>query len=109
MPIAVVDRLGPSLYATAGTAGQALARARIPEAAAALAGRPHAAGLGLPARAEVAAVLDGAAGRAAASHKSDVEIATSRSQNRGTAGRLKPLTRRAYLSACACFAGPLMQ
>jgi nicotinate-nucleotide adenylyltransferase len=34
LPIAVVDRLGPSLYATAGPAGQALARARIPEAAA---------------------------------------------------------------------------
>ena len=40
VPIAVVDRLGPSLYATAGPAGQALARARIPESAAAkLAGR----------------------------------------------------------------------
>jgi nicotinate-nucleotide adenylyltransferase len=34
VPIAVVDRVGPSLYATAGTAGQALARFRIPEAAA---------------------------------------------------------------------------
>jgi nicotinate-nucleotide adenylyltransferase len=34
VPIAVVDRLGPSLYATAGVAGQALARARIPEWAA---------------------------------------------------------------------------
>ena len=34
VPIAVVDRLGPSLYATAGAAGQALARARIPETAA---------------------------------------------------------------------------
>ncbi len=34
LPIAVVDRLGPSLYATASTAGQALARARIPETAA---------------------------------------------------------------------------
>ena len=34
VPIAVVDRLGPSLYATASAAGQALARARIPEAAA---------------------------------------------------------------------------
>jgi nicotinate-nucleotide adenylyltransferase len=34
LPIAVVDRLGPSLYATAGPAGQALARFRIPEAAA---------------------------------------------------------------------------
>jgi nicotinate-nucleotide adenylyltransferase len=31
VPIAVVDRLGPSLYATYGVAGQALARARIPE------------------------------------------------------------------------------
>jgi nicotinate-nucleotide adenylyltransferase len=34
VPIAVIDRLGPSLYATAGPAGQALARARIPEGAA---------------------------------------------------------------------------
>jgi nicotinate-nucleotide adenylyltransferase len=34
VPIAVVDRLGPGLYATAGTAGQALARARVPESAA---------------------------------------------------------------------------
>jgi nicotinate-nucleotide adenylyltransferase len=31
VPIAVVDRLGPSLYASAGVAGQALAHARIPE------------------------------------------------------------------------------
>jgi nicotinate-nucleotide adenylyltransferase len=34
VPIAVVDRVGPSLYATAATAGQALARFRIPEEAA---------------------------------------------------------------------------
>lgn len=34
VPIAVVDRLGPSLYATSGTAGQALARWRLPESAA---------------------------------------------------------------------------
>jgi nicotinate-nucleotide adenylyltransferase len=33
VPIAVVDRVGPSLYATAGPAGQALARFRIPESA----------------------------------------------------------------------------
>jgi len=33
VPIAVVDRLGPSLYASAGAAGQALAFARIPESA----------------------------------------------------------------------------
>ena len=35
VPIAVVDRLGPSLYATASAAGQALARARIAETEAA--------------------------------------------------------------------------
>ncbi len=34
VPIAVVDRLGPSLYASAGTAGQALSRFRLPESAA---------------------------------------------------------------------------
>jgi len=35
VPIAVVDRVGPSLYAPAGTAGQALGRFRLPEHAAA--------------------------------------------------------------------------
>jgi nicotinate-nucleotide adenylyltransferase len=40
VPMAVVDRLGPSLYAAAGPAGQALGRWRIPESAArTLAGR----------------------------------------------------------------------
>ena len=34
VPIAVVDRLGPSLYATGSAAAQALARYRLPEAAA---------------------------------------------------------------------------
>jgi nicotinate-nucleotide adenylyltransferase len=34
VPIAVVDRVGPSLYASAGMAGQALARYRLPEEAA---------------------------------------------------------------------------
>jgi nicotinate-nucleotide adenylyltransferase len=34
VPMAVVDRLGPSLYASASPAGQALARSRLPEAAA---------------------------------------------------------------------------
>jgi nicotinate-nucleotide adenylyltransferase len=34
VPIAVIDRLGPSLYAPAGTAGVALASARLPESAA---------------------------------------------------------------------------
>jgi nicotinate-nucleotide adenylyltransferase len=35
VPIAVIDRLGPSLYATGSTAAQALGRYRIPERAAA--------------------------------------------------------------------------
>ncbi len=35
IPIAVVDRLGPSLYASQGPAGQALSWARIPESQAA--------------------------------------------------------------------------
>jgi nicotinate-nucleotide adenylyltransferase len=34
VPIAVVDRLGPSLYSAAGITGQALAWARLPESAA---------------------------------------------------------------------------
>ena len=34
MPMAVIDRMGSSLYATAGRAGQALARYRLPERAA---------------------------------------------------------------------------
>ncbi len=34
VPIAVIDRLGPSLYSTAGVTGQALSWARIPESAA---------------------------------------------------------------------------
>jgi nicotinate-nucleotide adenylyltransferase len=34
VPIAVIDRLGPSLYSTAAAAGQALAWARLPESAA---------------------------------------------------------------------------
>jgi nicotinate-nucleotide adenylyltransferase len=34
VPIAVIDRLGPSLYSTANAAGQALAWARLPESAA---------------------------------------------------------------------------
>ena len=36
VPIAVIDRLGPSLYATAGLAGQALARYRLPDSQARL-------------------------------------------------------------------------
>ncbi len=36
VPIAVIDRLGPSLYATAGLAGGALARYRLPDSQARL-------------------------------------------------------------------------
>jgi nicotinate-nucleotide adenylyltransferase len=36
VPIAVIDRLGPSLYSMGSVAGQALARARIPESEATL-------------------------------------------------------------------------
>jgi nicotinate-nucleotide adenylyltransferase len=40
VPIAIIDRLGPSLYSSASVAGQALARFRLPEGAAkALPGR----------------------------------------------------------------------
>jgi nicotinate-nucleotide adenylyltransferase len=35
VPFAVIDRLGPSLYAAASPAGQALGSARLPETAAA--------------------------------------------------------------------------
>jgi nicotinate-nucleotide adenylyltransferase len=34
VPMAVIDRLGPSLYSASGVAGQAFAQARIPESAA---------------------------------------------------------------------------
>ena len=41
MPMAVVDRMGSSLYAASGRAAQALARYRLPEAVRAGAGRPR--------------------------------------------------------------------
>ena len=59
VPIAVIDRLGPSLYATASAAGQALAGARIPEISGKDAAGMQAAGLGLPAWPQITAVLDG--------------------------------------------------
>ena len=64
VPIAVVDRLGPSLYASAGVAGQALAHARVPETAAKTLPERTPAGLDLSAWPQVAAVFDGAAGGA---------------------------------------------
>ena len=64
MPMAVVDRMGSSLYATGGRAAQALARYRLPERLAAELAGPQAAGLALPARTEIASVLNRAAGAA---------------------------------------------
>jgi len=81
VPIAVVDRLGPSLYAGASAAGQALGRARIPERAA----------MSLPTRKPPAWVylhglkspLSSTALRAAR-HKSDAK--GPQNENSGTAG-----------------------
>ena len=61
VPIAVVDRLGPSLYSAAGVAGQALGLGAPSETAARTLAGPKAAGLDLSARPQIAAVLDGAA------------------------------------------------
>ena len=65
VPIAVVDRLGPSLYATGGTrrpGARALPHARIGGAGPCRGRKPPA--WVYPARPEVAAVLDRAAGAA---------------------------------------------
>ncbi len=61
VPIAVVDRLGPSLYASAGVAGQALAYARLPESCGEDAAGTKAASLDLSAWPQIAAIVDGAA------------------------------------------------
>ena len=82
VPIAVVDRLGPSLYSAAGAAGQAMSRARIPEIGGDDLAGTKAASMGLPARPQIAALLDGFA------------------RGAGGARRLKLLTQHAYLKAC---------
>jgi nicotinate-nucleotide adenylyltransferase len=80
LPIAIVDRLGPSLYATASSAAQALARFRIPdEAAASLAGR----------KPPVWVYLHGL--------KSPLSSTALRALRRERRGRLKPVTRRDYV------------
>ena len=63
VPIAVIDRLGPSLYASASAAGQALATRPHPGDGSEIPGRSQAAGVGLPPRPEVAAVVDRVARR----------------------------------------------
>jgi nicotinate-nucleotide adenylyltransferase len=91
VPIAVIDRLGPSLYSTAGVAGRALADARIRESAAPLLARRRPPawvflhGLKSP--------LSSTALRAARVHKSAVErgeTAAVRREPRGTAGLADP-------------------
>ena len=58
LPMAVVDRMGSSLYATGGRAAQALARYRLPERLAPELAEPKAAGLALSARTEIPSVLN---------------------------------------------------
>ena len=58
MPMAVVDRMGSSLYATGGRAAQALARYRLPERLAPELAEHDAAGLALSARTEIPSVLN---------------------------------------------------
>ena len=58
VPIAVIDRLGPSLYSAANAAGQALAWARLPEIGGQGPAAAQAAGMDLSARSQVAAVID---------------------------------------------------
>jgi len=80
LPIAIVDRLGPSLYATASSAAQALARFRVPdEAAASLADRKPPAWV----------YLHGL--------KSPLSSTALRALRRERRGRLKPVTRRDYV------------
>ena len=62
VPIAVVDRLGPSLYATAGVAGQALGACADSGIGGKDAAGTNAAGVDLSAWPQIAVVLDGAAG-----------------------------------------------
>ena len=61
LPIAVVDRVGPSLYATAGARGAGAVALPHPGAGRKVAAAPQAARVGLPARLEVAALLHGVA------------------------------------------------
>ena len=96
VPIAVVDRLGPSLYASAGVAGQALAYARLPEIGGADAAGTKAAGLDLPAWAQIAAFLDRAAGGTGLARQLTASAVID--CNKMTARQLKLLTARAYLS-----------
>ena len=106
VPIAVVDRLGPSLYA-AGERRRPGAGARPhSRSGGAIAAGPQAAGLGLPPRPEVAAVLDRAARAATPVIKPMPKRHTMGIRN---GNRLKPLTGRAYLRRAPLRFGAVMQ
>ena len=97
VPIAIVDRLGPSLYASAGVAGQALGFARLPESAAMILPATQAPSLDLPARPRIAAIVDGAA--------RGTRLAARLNAKSPHARWLKLLPRRAYLSERPGFGG----
>ena len=78
VPIAVVDRLGPSLYATAGPPDRRSPAPASPNRRPARWPGAQAAGLGLPARPQIAAVLDRAAGGPAVCRKGDTESAQNK-------------------------------
>ena len=74
VPIAVVDRLGPSLYAAGGTAAQALGALPHAGTRRAYARPAEPAGMGVPAWAQIAAVVDGAARSPAAVAKPPLKM-----------------------------------
>ena len=101
VPIAVVDRMGPSLYATAGPAAQAFARAAFAEHDCAIAALSAAAGLGVSPWPQVAAIIDRAAGpprayglsghlSAARRRKGSLRAVERSSSNRPETTRLDP-------------------
>ena len=99
VPIAVVDRLGPSLYAGASAAGQALAH---PRGGREISAQPQAAGLGLPPWPQITVVVHRTARRPS---KNRYRKATVWGRRNG--GWLKLFTQRAYVSD-ACFVRALM-
>ena len=100
VPIAVVDRLGPSLYAAGGTAGPGAGALPHPGDGGAVAGRPQAAGLGLPARAEIAAVVDRAARGPAAVAKPPLKMSQNTARL-GTRRVVETINRPCLSLRCA--------
>ena len=86
----------PEPLATGGTAATGARALPHPGSGGAVAGRPRAAGLGLPARPEIAAVVDRVAGRPAAVAKPPLKMGNNTGASE--CDRLKPLTGHAYLN-----------